>query len=178
MATMMIAPPRSSRSGDDDAFEALRAGDEGRFVEFAALHEPLISRPARSLTATAQEAGELMCMAWTDLLCDLDAIDEGWTLRTALIRRLVGRIPAWRHSDANMTVSDVNRPPDPLSAALTSPAAGPFMVVSLRDVEGWSAGEVSRTLGLSPCDQRRLLHQGRSAIHRALHGGPTAGATS
>lgn len=173
MATMMRTPLRSRRSGEEDALEALPAGDEERFVELAALYQPLMTRLARSLAPTAREADELVRMAWIDLLRDLDAIDEGSTLRASLIQRLLRRAPAWLHGEANTTAFHENRRVDPLSAALASLPTGPFMVVSLRDVEGWSAEEVSHTLGLSLSDQRRLLHQGRSAIHRALYGRPT-----
>jgi RNA polymerase sigma-70 factor (ECF subfamily) len=41
-------------------------------------------------------------------------------------------------------------------------------VVSLRDVEGWSSDEVCETLGISPGNQRVLLHRGRSRVRTAL----------
>jgi RNA polymerase sigma-70 factor, ECF subfamily len=41
-------------------------------------------------------------------------------------------------------------------------------VVTLRDIEGWSAAEVCNFLGVSETNQRALLHRGRSAVRRAL----------
>jgi RNA polymerase sigma-70 factor (ECF subfamily) len=41
-------------------------------------------------------------------------------------------------------------------------------VVSLRDVEGWSAAEVAESLGLSEANQRVLLHRGRAKVRAAL----------
>jgi RNA polymerase sigma-70 factor (ECF subfamily) len=41
-------------------------------------------------------------------------------------------------------------------------------VVSLRDVEGWSSDEVSEALGITPGNQRVLLHRGRSKVRAAL----------
>jgi RNA polymerase sigma-70 factor, ECF subfamily len=41
-------------------------------------------------------------------------------------------------------------------------------VVSLRDVEGWSAEEVRNVLDLSETNQRVLLHRGRSRVRQAL----------
>lgn len=41
-------------------------------------------------------------------------------------------------------------------------------VVSLRDVEGWSAEEVCNTLELTETNQRVLLHRGRSKVRRTL----------
>ena len=42
------------------------------------------------------------------------------------------------------------------------------LVVSLRDVEGWSADEVRNALELSETNQRVLLHRGRAKVRRAL----------
>ena len=41
-------------------------------------------------------------------------------------------------------------------------------VVSLRDVEGWSAAEVADALELSEANQRVLLHRGRAKVREAL----------
>ena len=41
-------------------------------------------------------------------------------------------------------------------------------VLTLRDVEGWSAEEVCRLLGLLPGNQRVLLHRARSAVRASL----------
>lgn len=43
-------------------------------------------------------------------------------------------------------------------------------VVELRDVEGWSAGEVRGHLELTEANQRVLLHRGRAALRRELQG--------
>ena len=41
-------------------------------------------------------------------------------------------------------------------------------VIMLRDVEGWSAGEVCSRLGVSDAHQRVLLHRARRRVRRAL----------
>ena len=41
-------------------------------------------------------------------------------------------------------------------------------VISLRDIEGWSAEEVCNALTLSETNQRVLLHRARSAVRAAL----------
>lgn len=41
-------------------------------------------------------------------------------------------------------------------------------VVVMRDVEGFTASEVCRSLGLSESNQRVLLHRGRATIRKAL----------
>ncbi|MGH8973671.1 MAG: RNA polymerase sigma factor [Acidimicrobiia bacterium] len=45
---------------------------------------------------------------------------------------------------------------------------GERRVVTLRDVEGWTATEVGQVLGLAGEDQRRLLHRARSTVRAAL----------
>jgi RNA polymerase sigma-70 factor (ECF subfamily) len=42
------------------------------------------------------------------------------------------------------------------------------LVISLRDVEGWSAEEVRNVLELSETNQRVLLHRARAKVRRAL----------
>ena len=41
-------------------------------------------------------------------------------------------------------------------------------VITLRDIEGWSAAEVCNALGLTETNQRVLLHRGRSRVRAAL----------
>lgn len=41
-------------------------------------------------------------------------------------------------------------------------------VVTLRDVEGWSAAEVCAVLGISEINQQALLHRGRSRVRACL----------
>ncbi|MGH8931086.1 MAG: RNA polymerase sigma factor [Egibacteraceae bacterium] len=41
-------------------------------------------------------------------------------------------------------------------------------IISLRDIEGWSAAEVCDVLGLTDANQRVLLHRARSKVRAAL----------
>jgi RNA polymerase sigma-70 factor (ECF subfamily) len=52
--------------------------------------------------------------------------------------------------------------------ALETLPARQRVVVTLRDLEGHSAAEVSDLLGISPGNQRVLLHRGRSVVRRHL----------
>jgi RNA polymerase sigma-70 factor, ECF subfamily len=54
------------------------------------------------------------------------------------------------------------------SAAIQALPAAQREVVSLRDVEGWSAAEVAEALGISDGNQRVLLHRGRAKVRAAL----------
>jgi RNA polymerase sigma-70 factor (ECF subfamily) len=53
-------------------------------------------------------------------------------------------------------------------AAIQALPATQREVVSLRDVEGWSAAEVAEALGISDGNQRVLLHRGRAKVRAAL----------
>jgi RNA polymerase sigma-70 factor, ECF subfamily len=44
------------------------------------------------------------------------------------------------------------------------------LVVTLRDIEGFTASEVCHTLELSESNQRQILHRGRLRLRRALEG--------
>ncbi len=55
-----------------------------------------------------------------------------------------------------------------LAAAIRELPAGQRAVLTLRDVEGWSADEVCNVLELSETNQRVLLHRGRSTVRHAL----------
>lgn len=64
------------------------------------------------------------------------------------------------------------RPPrgEWLTAAIGTLEPAPAAVVLLRDVEGLAPAEVEAALGLPVDLQRKLLHEGRSGIWRALTG--------
>ena len=55
-----------------------------------------------------------------------------------------------------------------LAAAIRDLPPGQRVVLTLRDVEGWSADEVCNVLELSETNQRVLLHRGRSTVRQAL----------
>jgi RNA polymerase sigma-70 factor (ECF subfamily) len=55
-----------------------------------------------------------------------------------------------------------------LSAAIATLPAVQRQVLTLRDVEGWSAAEVCAMLEVSEANQRVLLHRARSRARNAL----------
>jgi len=57
-----------------------------------------------------------------------------------------------------------------LQAALETLPPAQRTVVTLRDVEGWSAGEVCNVLEIGETNQRVLLHRARTRLRRALEG--------
>lgn len=55
-----------------------------------------------------------------------------------------------------------------VARVLGSLPSGQRTVVDLRDVQGWSSEEVCEALGISPGNQRVLLHRGRARVRAAL----------
>jgi RNA polymerase sigma-70 factor, ECF subfamily len=54
------------------------------------------------------------------------------------------------------------------AAAIQALSPAQRQVITLRDVEGWSAEEVCNVLALSETNQRVLLHRARTKVRRAL----------
>jgi RNA polymerase sigma-70 factor, ECF subfamily len=54
--------------------------------------------------------------------------------------------------------------------AIDALPAGQRQVITLRDVEGLSAAEVSAALSITDVNQRVLLHRGRRRVRRAIEG--------
>jgi RNA polymerase sigma-70 factor (ECF subfamily) len=55
-----------------------------------------------------------------------------------------------------------------IRAGIEDLPTGQKAVITLRDIEGWSADEVCNALRISESNQRVLLHRGRSRVRRAL----------
>lgn len=55
-----------------------------------------------------------------------------------------------------------------VSAAIEALPGAPREVITLRDVEGWSADEVCEVLGISAVNQRVQLHRARVRVRQAL----------
>jgi RNA polymerase sigma-70 factor, ECF subfamily len=57
-----------------------------------------------------------------------------------------------------------------VGAAIEELTASQRAVITLRDLEGWSADEVCNALELSETNQRVLLHRARAKVRKALEG--------
>jgi RNA polymerase sigma-70 factor (ECF subfamily) len=72
---------------------------------------------------------------------------------------------AWETPDEGLLSGETRRV---ILAAIEELPPSQRTVVTLRDVEGWSAEEVCSALALSEGNQRVLLHRGRSKVRMAL----------
>ena len=121
-----------------------RAQREGRTIPFSALWDPA--------TAHAEPAVEPQRF--------LPADHPRWPRHWASAPRSWGDSPEER-----LLASETH---GQLRAAITALPPSQREVISLRDVEGWTAAEVCNALGLSETNQRVLLHRARSKVRRAL----------
>ena len=74
--------------------------------------------------------------------------------------------PSWDDVPEDRLVSQETR--GRIEQAIQMLPSGQREVITLRDVEGWSSDEVCGLLGISPVNQRVLLHRARVQVRRAL----------
>jgi RNA polymerase sigma-70 factor (ECF subfamily) len=184
-------------AGDPDLglIASLRAGDEDAFRVLVSRYTPLILRIARPYLPNAATAEDVAQDTWMAVLRHLDQFQGRSTFKTWLLRIAVntartrrvreartvcwGALPddaaAWqleqsqqpdladpeRHAVASETWRLISRALDCLPRRQRE-------VVMLRDVEGWTTEEVSAALGITPGNQRVLLHRGRSQLRALL----------
>jgi RNA polymerase sigma-70 factor, ECF subfamily len=117
-----------------------RAQREGRVVPFSSLHDP----------ARIPEAAVGPERFLPD---DHDRHPGGWSA------------PPRDLPEERLLASETR---EVVAAAIDDLPANQRAVISLRDVEGWSADEVRNALDLSEVNQRVLLHRARAKVRRAL----------
>jgi RNA polymerase sigma-70 factor (ECF subfamily) len=81
---------------------------------------------------------------------------------------------SWGNAEASILAGETR---SMVAAALDGLPAAQRLVMTLRDVDGWTSEEVCEALELSAANQRVLLHRARSKVRAALegyvrHGGP------
>jgi RNA polymerase sigma-70 factor (ECF subfamily) len=74
--------------------------------------------------------------------------------------------PGWGNAPEARLVSDETQ--EQIRAAIEALPPGQRAVITMRDVEGWTADDVCNVLRISESNQRVLLHRGRSRVRRAL----------
>ncbi|MFN8511444.1 MAG: RNA polymerase sigma factor [Thermomicrobiales bacterium] len=78
----------------------------------------------------------------------------------------MSRPQSWRELPEERLLARETR--ERLRAAIDELPPTQRTVLTLRDVDGWSAEEVCNTLEISETNQRVLLHRARSKVRRAL----------
>ena len=121
----------------------LRARDERAFAGLVEHYHGSLKRVARSYVSTDAVAEEVVQETWLAVIAGLDRFEGRSSLKTWIFHILANQ--AKRRGERERRVT-------------------------FRDVEGFSAEEVCDLLGLTPGNQRVILHRARSSVRAALEG--------
>ena len=173
---------------DADLVAALRRRDERALMTLVRRHGPMMLRVARSYVGS-ELAEDVVQETWIAVLRGVDGFGHRALFKTWLIRILVNaacsrrarerRAVFWSPLPEEAPVEDRSDPgPEQrviagdlwatVRAALDELPQRQRTVVALRDVEGWTAQEVSAALRISQGNQRVLLHRGRVRMRELL----------
>jgi RNA polymerase sigma-70 factor, ECF subfamily len=186
------APDRTDESA---LVAALQRGDEAAFMQLVDAYTPGMRRLALSFVRTPAIADEVVQEAWLGVLRGIDRFERRASLKT-WIYRIVANVARTRGVREARTTPfgdepavDAARfapdghwivPPEPWHDVLASELRGVIdeaiaalpeqqrLVISLRDVEGWTSEEVCNVLELTETNQRVLLHRARSKVRSAV----------
>ncbi len=211
----MYGPEWMAPTDDSSLIAALRAGDEGAFMELVDRYGSSMRRFALGFVRTPVVADEVVQDAWVAVLRGIDRFEARSSLKTWIFR-IVANTAITRarrearsvpfssltpnaaeepsvdpdrflgHDDPRAPGHWASRPDSwdsqPEERLLSAETRGVIdrtiaalpdtqrLVVTLRDVEGFSSEEVSSLLDLSDGNQRVLLHRARSKVRAALEG--------
>lgn len=184
-----LPPPVAQHDADAELVQRLRARDEQAFARLFDLHYSAMQRVAMSFVRSPEEAEEVIQDTWVAVLSGIHRFQGRSSFKTWLFRILANRARDRGAREARLVSYDVNAPqiadaasaaPDPEASALSaelrellesSIATLPRnqrLVVTLRDVEGWSGQEVRETFKFTEANQRVLLHRARLRIREQL----------
>jgi RNA polymerase sigma-70 factor (ECF subfamily) len=175
---------------------ALRRGDEAAFMEIVDAYTPGMRRFALRFVRTPAVADDVVQEAWLGVLRGLERFQGRSSLKTWIYQIVanVARTRAARDGRTTPVVfdgpsvdherfsraGDWEAPIEPWQAVIALELRGVIdaaiaalpeqqrLVIQLRDVEGFSAGEVCRVLELSEVNQRVLLHRARTSVRMAV----------
>lgn len=183
-----IRVPNVDLPSDEVIVARLRARDESMFAALLGAWSPGMLRTARGYVADEHAAQDVLQETWLGILHSIDGFESRSSLRTWAYRILVNRAMSRGSRDAraipvpaaSLPLTEQDDAPTPEAEALASEtrrylaAALKYLpdrqrvVVTLRDVEGYSSDEVCEILDISSANQRVLLHRGRAALQKRL----------
>ncbi|HEY0671222.1 MAG TPA: sigma-70 family RNA polymerase sigma factor [Longimicrobiales bacterium] len=190
-----LPPPPAASENETALVQRLRARDDATFRKLHDDYYSAMLRVARNFTRSREEAEEVIQETWIAVISGIGRFEGRSTFKTWLFRILMNRARARAkrearmvpfsslsadHADGNLHVADARTGSDPEQAVLDKElrermegavAALPRrqnLVLSLRDIEGWSADEVCQALEISESNQRVLLHRARMKVRAQL----------
>jgi RNA polymerase sigma-70 factor (ECF subfamily) len=180
---------------DRRVLNALRAGDESAYIELHARYNTRLVALARSLGCSRAVAEEVTQDTWASVFREIHRFEGRSALKTWIFRILVNaasaqaqrerRVVPLSATSGNVIELDHARStratqPDEqllwkeligqLRVAIDGLPQTQRAVITLRDLQGWSAEEVSVELDISRGNQRVLLHRARTHVRTAITG--------
>jgi RNA polymerase sigma-70 factor (ECF subfamily) len=182
---------------DAGLVERLRGGDESAFAELVRRYQARLLRLAEATVGSHAVAEEACQETWLAVVRGLERFEGRSSFRTWLYRILLNRArtTAGREQRAGRPDDEVVERFDASGAWAEPPVPWPDrvddrlvaehlsrrvhdllpmlpeqqrQVVTLRDIEGFDAAEVTGLLGISDGNQRVLLHRGRAKLRALL----------
>jgi RNA polymerase sigma-70 factor, ECF subfamily len=189
--------PASAPAADGAVLDAVRAGDEAAFARLVRDHSGVLLEVARCYDPPgAQQVVQDTWLAVIDGIDGFDGNSSlrSWIVRlcrdAAAARRTANDAPAdgpagpddgrlragddalpghWAVRPEEWPRSDERRPLHELTIhAIGRLPAAERAVIALRDVAGLPCDDVCEALGVSPAEQRALLHRARTTARAAL----------
>lgn len=187
--------PPPDAIGEDLLVQRLRARDEAAFEQLHARFHASMLRVAGNFVRSSAEAEEVVQDTWIAVLAGIDRFQGRSSFKTWLFRILINRARTRARRESRSTPFSALAPDDAPADSLfdvASTIASPEqtvlnnelravleravatlprlqrLVVSLRDIEGWSAEEVCGALKISGGHQRVLLHRARMQVREKL----------
>lgn len=186
------APAESTGPEERALVAALRRGDEAAYRGLVRRYSPLMLRLARPHVPSQAIAEDVVQDTWVAVLRGIGTFQcrsrfSTWLMRillnTARKRGIREHTPVrWDalvadpYPAEHIQVRQVSPEATALAAEVRSAIEKAIQVLPdrqrtvlvLRDVEGWAAEEVCTRLGLSPGNQRVLLHRARASVRARL----------
>ncbi len=179
---------------EDLLVQRLRAREESAFEQLHNRYHASMVRVARSFVRSADEAEEVIQETWVAVLSGIDRFQRRSSFKTWLFRILINRSRTRARREARSIPFSALAADEPRYAPIdvASNGANPEqsvldrelravveravatlpdiqrLVISLRDIEGWSSEEVCQTLKISAGNQRVLLHRARMRARELL----------
>ena len=171
---------------DAELVTLLRAGNEEAMSQLVERWSPAMFRVARSFVGSPQSAEDVVQEAWLGMLRGLARFEGRSSLRAWIFTILVNQARTRGAREARTVpqpeleygAGEPAKTPEgvmlsneillQVDRALSALPPRQRQVVTMRDVCGMTAEEVCAALGISPTNQRVLLHRARAALRPAL----------
>jgi RNA polymerase sigma-70 factor, ECF subfamily len=175
--------------------KALRAGDESAYTELHARYNARLVALARSLGCSRDVAEEVTQETWASVYREIHRFEGRSALKTWIFRILVNAASAQAKRERRaVPISATSANVIELDRARSSRTTQPDeqliwkemitqvrvaidglpqtqrAVITLRDLQGWRAEDVSVELDISRGNQRVLLHRARTHVRTAIAG--------